>query len=87
MLYLKSAHALQTRFEFISGYYNSFHRRSHICKIVIILLIRRGELMDTRNNKFKLDFMPIGQDIKQAREAKDVTREQLGRQGQSQMKY
>ena len=33
--------------------------------------------MDTRNNKFKLDFMPIGQDIKQAREAKDVTREQL----------
>jgi len=33
--------------------------------------------MDTRNNKFKLDFMPIGQDIKQAREAKDMTREQL----------
>ena len=33
--------------------------------------------MDTRNNKFKLDFMPIGQDIKQAREARDVTREQL----------
>ena len=33
--------------------------------------------MDTRNNKFKLDFMSIGQDIKQAREAKDVTREQL----------
>ena len=33
--------------------------------------------MDTRNNKFKLDFMPIGQDIKQAREAKDVTPEQL----------
>ena len=33
--------------------------------------------MDTRNNKFKLDFMSIGQDIKQAREAKDVTPEQL----------
>ena len=33
--------------------------------------------METRNKKFKLDFMPIGQDIKQAREAKDVTREQL----------
>jgi transcriptional regulator with XRE-family HTH domain len=33
--------------------------------------------MDTRNNKFKLDFMPIGQDIKRAREARDVTREQL----------
>ena len=33
--------------------------------------------MDTRNKKFKLDFMPIGQDIKQAREARDVTREQL----------
>lgn len=32
--------------------------------------------MDTRNNKFKLDFMPIGLDIKQAREAKGVTREQ-----------
>ena len=33
--------------------------------------------MDTQNKKFKLDFMPIGQDIKQAREAKDMTREQL----------
>ena len=33
--------------------------------------------MDTKSNKFKLDFMPIGQDIKQAREARDVTREQL----------
>ena len=33
--------------------------------------------MDTRNKKFKLDFMPIGQDIKQAREARNVTREQL----------
>ena len=33
--------------------------------------------MNNRNNRFKLDFMPIGQDIKQGREAKDVTREQL----------
>ena len=33
--------------------------------------------MDTQNKKFKLDFMPIGQDIKQAREARDMTREQL----------
>ena len=33
--------------------------------------------MDTKSNKFKLDFMLIGQDIKQAREAKEVTREQL----------
>ena len=33
--------------------------------------------MNTQSKKFKLDFMPIGQDIKQAREAKDVTREQL----------
>lgn len=33
--------------------------------------------MNTKSRKFKLDFMPIGQDIKQAREAKDVTREQL----------
>ena len=33
--------------------------------------------MNTQNKKFKLDFMPIGQDIKQAREAKDMTREQL----------
>lgn len=33
--------------------------------------------METRNKKFKLDFMPIGQDIKRGREAKDVTREQL----------
>ena len=33
--------------------------------------------MTTQNNKFKLDFMPIGQDIKEAREAKDMTREQL----------
>lgn len=33
--------------------------------------------MDTKSNKFKLDFMPIGQDIKQAREAREITREQL----------
>lgn len=33
--------------------------------------------METRSKKFKLDFMPIGQDIKQAREAREVTREQL----------
>lgn len=33
--------------------------------------------MDNQNKKFKLDFMPIGQDIKQAREARDMTREQL----------
>jgi len=33
--------------------------------------------MSTRSKKFKLDFMPIGQGIKQAREAKDMTREQL----------
>ena len=33
--------------------------------------------MDTQNKKFKLDFMPIGQDIKQARETRDMTREQL----------
>ena len=33
--------------------------------------------MNKRNDRFKLDFMPIGQDIKQNREAQDVTREQL----------
>ena len=33
--------------------------------------------METRSKKFKLDFMPIGQDIKQAREAREVTREEL----------
>ena len=33
--------------------------------------------METRKNKFKLNFMPIGQDIKQAREARGMTREQL----------
>ena len=33
--------------------------------------------MDTQNKKFKLDFRPIGQDIKQAREARNMTREQL----------
>ena len=31
--------------------------------------------MNNRNDRFKLDFMPIGQDIKQNREAKDVTRD------------
>ena len=30
-----------------------------------------------QNRKFKLDFTPIGQDIKQARESKGMTREQL----------
>lgn len=33
--------------------------------------------MNNRNDRFKLDFMPIGQDIKRGREAKGVTREQL----------
>ena len=33
--------------------------------------------MNNRNDRFKRDFMPIGQDIKRGREAKDVTREQL----------
>ncbi len=33
--------------------------------------------MDTKSKKFKLDFMPIGQDIKHAREAREMTREQL----------
>lgn len=33
--------------------------------------------MDERNNDFDFDFMPIGQAIKKAREAKGVTREQL----------
>ena len=31
--------------------------------------------MKTKSKKFKLDFVPIGQDLKQAREAKDITRE------------
>lgn len=43
----------------------------------MILPTYRGELMNNRNDRFKLDFMPIGQDIKRGREAKDVTREQL----------
>lgn len=30
-----------------------------------------------QNRKFKLDFTSIGQDIKQARESKGMTREQL----------
>lgn len=33
--------------------------------------------MNNRNDSFKLDFIPIGQDIKRGREAKNVTREQL----------
>ena len=43
----------------------------------MILPTCRGELMNNRNDRFKLDFMPIGQDIKRGREAKNVTREQL----------
>jgi len=35
--------------------------------------------MDERNNDFDFDFMPIGQAIKKAREAKGMTREQLSR--------
>ena len=61
----------------VSGYYTSFNWRSHICKIVMILPTYRGELMNNRNDRFKLDFMSVGQDIKRGREAKDVTREQL----------
>ena len=33
--------------------------------------------MDERNNHFDFDFMPIGQAIKKAREARVMTREQL----------
>ena len=33
--------------------------------------------MDERNNDFDFDFMPIGQAIKKAREARGITREQL----------
>ena len=33
--------------------------------------------MDERNNNFDFDFMPIGQAIKKAREARGMTREQL----------
>ena len=33
--------------------------------------------MDDRNNDFDFDFMPIGQAIKKAREARGMTREQL----------
>lgn len=33
--------------------------------------------MDERNNDFDFDFMPIGQAIKKAREARGMTREQL----------
>ena len=35
--------------------------------------------MDTKNNDFDFDFMPIGQAIKKARVAKGMTREQLAR--------
>lgn len=35
--------------------------------------------MDTRNNDFDFDFTPIGQEIKKARTAKGMTREQLAR--------
>ena len=57
--------------------FNSFHWHSHICKIVVILPRDRGGFMSARSKKFKIDFMPIGQGIKQAREAKDITRERL----------
>lgn len=33
--------------------------------------------MDERNNNFDFDFIPIGQAIKKAREARGMTREQL----------
>ena len=33
--------------------------------------------MDEKNNDFDFDFMPIGQAIKKAREARRMTREQL----------
>ena len=33
--------------------------------------------MDERNNDFDFDFMPIGQAIKKAREARGMTREQI----------
>ena len=40
-----------------------------------IILLQGGELMDERNNDFDFDFMPIGQAIKKAREARGMTRE------------
>ena len=40
-------------------------------------MIQGGELMDERNNDFDFDFMPIGQAIKKAREARGMTIEQL----------
>lgn len=43
----------------------------------MIILVQGGELMDERNNDFDFDFMPIGQAIKKAREARGMTREQL----------
>lgn len=33
--------------------------------------------MDERNNNFNFDFMPLGQEIKKARKARGMTREQL----------
>mgnify|MGYP001100223714 CR=1 FL=1 len=33
--------------------------------------------MKRKSKRFKLDFMPIGQDLKQSREAKGMTREQI----------
>ena len=33
--------------------------------------------MKGKSKKFKLDFMPVGQDLKQAREEKGMTREQI----------
>ena len=38
-----------------------------------IILLQGGELMDERNNDFDFDFMPIGQAIKKAREARGMT--------------
>ena len=40
-------------------------------------MVQGGELLDERNNDFDFDFMPIGQAIKKAREARGMTREQL----------
>jgi transcriptional regulator with XRE-family HTH domain len=45
---------------------------------VITILKQRGVLfVDKRNNNFDFDFKPIGLAIKQAREAKGITRESL----------
>lgn len=58
-------------------YYSSFNRYLYFCKIVIAILFYRGDIVDKRNNDFAFDFKPIGQAIKQAREARDMTREDL----------